>query len=215
MVTDKKKIALFGSGGHAKVILDSIEKQGLYEVAVVVDPYKKETTFEGLPIVPTLPTDLNLGVVALGDNWKRAKLVREILLATPAFQFVAVIHPSAEIATTAKIGAGTVIMAGACVNSSTTIGEHCIINTRASVDHDGQVNEFASIAPGAVLGGDVHVGAYAAIGLKASLIHGCKIGEHAVVGVGSVVVADVPAFSVAYGNPCKVVRERKAGDSYL
>ena len=36
---------------------------------------------------------------------------------------------------------------------------------------------------------------------------GVTIGENSVIGAGSVVTKDIPKNSVAYGNPCRVVRE--------
>jgi len=33
------------------------------------------------------------------------------------------------------------------------------------------------------------------------------IGSNAVIGAGSIVTSDIPANSIAVGNPCKVIRE--------
>ena len=41
----------------------------------------------------------------------------------------------------------------------------------------------------------------------AVILPGVTIGENSVIGAGSVVTKDVPKNSVAYGNPCRVVRE--------
>ncbi len=45
------------------------------------------------------------------------------------------------------------------------------------------------------------------IGANAVIVAGIKIGKHAVIGAGSVVTKDVPAFSVAVGNPAKVIKK--------
>jgi acetyltransferase-like isoleucine patch superfamily enzyme len=44
------------------------------------------------------------------------------------------------------------------------------------------------------------------IGFNVSILKGVSIGEGAVVGAGSVVVHDIPPYSLAVGNPAKVVR---------
>lgn len=44
------------------------------------------------------------------------------------------------------------------------------------------------------------------IGAGAVICPGVTIGENSVIGAGSVVVKDIPANSVAAGNPCKVIR---------
>lgn len=45
------------------------------------------------------------------------------------------------------------------------------------------------------------------IGAGAIVLPGVKIGDNCVIGAGSVVTKDVPANSVAVGNPCRVLRE--------
>lgn len=47
------------------------------------------------------------------------------------------------------------------------------------------------------------------IGTNVTILNGVTIGEGAIIGAGSVVREDIPAWSVAYGNPCKVVAMNK------
>ncbi len=54
---------------------------------------------------------------------------------------------------------------------------------------------------------DVHIGKNVWIGAGAVIVPGVTIGDNSVIGAGSVVTKDIPANSVAYGTPCKVVRE--------
>ena len=51
----------------------------------------------------------------------------------------------------------------------------------------------------------VHIGRYAWIGQNSFIMKGVTIGEGAIIGVNSVVVNDIPAYSVAMGNPARVV----------
>lgn len=46
------------------------------------------------------------------------------------------------------------------------------------------------------------------IGCGAILLSGITIGRGAIVGAGSVVTKSIPPFTIAVGNPCKVVRHR-------
>lgn len=45
------------------------------------------------------------------------------------------------------------------------------------------------------------------IGGGAIIMPGVTIGDNVVVGAGSVVTRDIPSNKIAYGNPCKVVRD--------
>lgn len=53
----------------------------------------------------------------------------------------------------------------------------------------------------------VHIGSNVWIGAGVIIVPGVHIGDNSVIGAGSVVTKDIPADSVAYGNPCRVVRE--------
>lgn len=54
---------------------------------------------------------------------------------------------------------------------------------------------------------DVHIGNYVWVGANSVIVPGVTIGDNCVIGAGSVVCKDIPANSVAVGNPCKVIRE--------
>ena len=53
----------------------------------------------------------------------------------------------------------------------------------------------------------IHIGKNVWIGAGAVIMPGITIGDNSVIGAGSIVTKDVPANCVAYGNPCRVVRE--------
>lgn len=53
----------------------------------------------------------------------------------------------------------------------------------------------------------VRIGRYAWVGLGSAILKGVTIGEHSIIGVRSVVVSDVPPFSIAMGNPARVVKK--------
>ena len=53
----------------------------------------------------------------------------------------------------------------------------------------------------------VHIGKNCWIGAGAIIMPGVSIGDNTVIGAGSVVTNDIPANVVAYGTPCRVIRE--------
>lgn len=52
----------------------------------------------------------------------------------------------------------------------------------------------------------VKIGNNVWIGGNVIILHGVTIGNNCTIGAGSVVTKDIPANSIAYGNPCKVAR---------
>lgn len=59
---------------------------------------------------------------------------------------------------------------------------------------------------------DVHIGDNVWIGAGAVIVPGVRIGDNSVIGAGSVVTRDIPAATVAAGNPCRVLRTIGEGD---
>ena len=90
-------------------------------------------------------------------------------------------------------GCLVLILTVVAVLSDTTLGEHTIINTGATVDHDCVIGDFVHIAPGAHLAGNVHVDEGALLGIGSCVIPGCKIGKDTIIGAGATVICDVPS----------------------
>jgi sugar O-acyltransferase (sialic acid O-acetyltransferase NeuD family) len=218
----KKKLIIIGASGHAKVVLDIFEKMNDREVIGFIDNQKQAGSyFLDYPILGNeeilsqhSAEDTAL-IIAIGDNWIRQEVRNRIKNTYPEFSFATGIHPSAQIGKAVGIGEGTVVMAGAVINSCCKIGEGCIINTRASLDHDGTMEDFSSVAPNVAAGGNVTIGTCASIGIGASIKHGIHIGAHAVVGGQSFVHTNISERGVAYGVPAKLIRLREIGEKYL
>ncbi len=220
-----KQIAILGGARQAGVVIDIVEKAGEYGIAGLIDiSQPKGAQILGYSILgddgdfPRLAGDLALGgwIIAIGDNWRRFQVWQRIReLVGDRLPMCTAIHPSAQIGRDVSIGEGTVLMAGAVVNSGARIGAGCIVNTNSSVDHDCHLDDFSSAGPGVTIGGSVRVGKCSALALGANVIHGMTIGEHTVVGAGATVVRSLPDRVVAYGTPARIIRKRAPGDQYL
>lgn len=121
----------------------------------------------------------------------------------------AAIHPNATIATTAKIGAGSIVNAGSVIQPFVTIGKSVMIHANTGIDHDCTIEDFANIAPGATLAGWVHVKRAAVIFTQAGITPGCTIGEHAIIGAGATVTTDIAPHTTVVGTPAKPIKTDK------
>lgn len=204
-------VFVYGGGGHAKVIIDILERMKRIRLAFVVDDMRGRAAARlcgyriigGSDALLARRSRVKSGIVAIGDNGARARVAAWLL--EHGFRAARAIHPAAAIASDVEIGDGTAIMAGAVINSGTRIGSHVIVNTGATVDHDCTIGDFAHIAPGCHLCGGVKVGAGTLLGVGTSVIPGVAIGTNAVIGAGSTVLQDVPDGARMAGSPCRPV----------
>ncbi len=219
-----KNIVIIGASGHGSVVLDCVERQGIFNIVGFIDSFQKKGTkkcgYEVLGNEFDLPLikekfDVFGGIIAIGDNWVRNEMVQRITGICDDFNFVSVIHPNACIGKGVQIGKGTTVMPGAIINCNSKVGDFCIVNTNASLGHDGLLQNFSSLSPGVCIGGNFRLGAFSAISLGVKIIENITIGAHSVVGAGSLVLNDIHDKAIAYGNPTKVVRNRLIGESYL
>lgn len=220
----KEQVLIFGASEHAKVIIDIFEKEGKFQILGLIDDnIHLGTSFFDYPILGTTEHLTQImeenpnckAFVAIGDNWVRHKVVEKISKIIPTIDFASAIHPSAQIGKHVSIGKGVAVMAGAVINPDSILEDFVIINTRASLDHDGLVKSFSSLAPSVVTGGQVKIGSFTAIGIGATILHGIKIGQHTVIGGGALVLKDCGDHEVLIGSPAKVIRKRAIGDRYL
>lgn len=117
------------------------------------------------------------------------------------------IHPTSFVSRTARIGGGLIMEPLSVVSSHTVIGFGVNIRRGVNIGHHGSIGDFVSINPGANIGGRVSIGDQVTIGIGAVILDGIEIGKGSFVGAGSIVTRSIPPGVVAYGNPCKVVRE--------
>ena len=213
-----RSLVICGAGGHAVSVANVALSAG-YTLAHFIDGYKAGQELFGCKVIAE-PTDVGdpqaySYAIALGDNSARERVYRELIASLGEVSFPALIHSSAVLCSLSSVGAGTVVMPGALIGPNSLVGRFCIVNTRASIDHDCVMEDYASLAPGAVTGGGVRVGERAAVAIGAVVKHGLEVGADSVLGANSYLHRDLPANVTAYGSPAREVRAREAGDKYL
>ncbi|KPL19217.1 MAG: hypothetical protein AMJ92_04200 [candidate division Zixibacteria bacterium SM23_81] len=208
----KDKILIYGAGGHAKVVIDAIEKEQKYKIMAIVDDNSKlhGKNYCGYPVIGGLSklvegkfSDFKI-IIAITDGKVSSKLYRQIK--SLGYKLGIVIHPSAVVARDVLIGPGTMVMANAVINSNAKIGTNVVINTGAIVEHDCEIGDFVHIAPGAHLAGAVKIGEASMVGLGATVIESRQIGENSIIGAGTVVINDIPNNVSAVGVPARIMK---------
>ena len=195
-------VVVIGAGGHAKVVLATLEAAGM-GIASVLDDNQVLWGSELLGVeiqgpVSRAPELGSRGILAIGSNRSRERLADELDL-----RWVTAVHPAATVHSSVEIGAGTVVFAGATIQPDTVVGEHVIVNTGATIDHDCRIGAFSHIAPGVNLAGGVRVGVGTLFGIGSNALPGVEIGDWAVVGASSAVIESVEAEATGLGSPAR------------
>ncbi|HPW65505.1 MAG TPA: acetyltransferase [Salinivirgaceae bacterium] len=190
---------LLGAGGHAKVIIDILTAQGID----ILGLFDNDENIKELLGYPVFTTDEIISpiIISIGDNKKRKTIAERITA-----EFITAIHPSAVVSKYSHLGEGTVVMQNAVVQTSCQIGKHCIINTSASIDHDCVIGNYVHISPNCAVCGNVTIGEGTWVGAGSAIIPGVTIGKWCVIGAGSIVTKNIPDYSLASGNRCRIIK---------
>ena len=208
--TDDVALVLIGGGGHAAVVLDAALQaggrvDGFYDDRPDASIVRAATHLGTIrDITADLPEHQRL-ILAIGDLRQRLTLLAENVPHELSDRFATVVHPSAIVARSVEIEAGTFVGPGAIVNARARVSVDCIINSGAIVEHDCWVRANAHVAPGAVLGGGATVERHALVGIGSRILPGRSVGMWSVVGAGASVIEDVPERTVVAGVPAQPI----------
>lgn len=122
-------------------------------------------------------------------------------------KFINIIHRGEDISKMSRLGVGILINSKVSIAAHTTIGNFVSINRHVSIGHHTTIGDYCSINPGTNIAGRVNIGEGTLIGMGTNVIDGIKIGKNSIIGAGSLVTKDIPDNVVAYGSPCKIVRD--------
>ena len=153
-VMSKPNLILFGPGGHARSCIDVIEKLGDFRIAGLVN------SEEGLQKdcmdyriigkdsdLPWLAKSYQYALITVGqiDTAAVRQRIYEQALSF-GMKFPSIISPLAYVSPKAFVGNGTIVMHGAIVNAGVRLGDNCIVNSKALIEH-----EVLEKLPGATL----------------------------------------------------------------
>ena len=199
------RLIIIGAGGHGRVIADMAMKLGYTDISFLDD--NAEGCWMGCSVAGKTCEILSFDngrtdfVIGIGNNAVRKRIAEQY-----SVNWVTLVHPTAQTAIDVKLGAGTVVMAGAIINASARVGAHCIINTGAIVEHDNVLGDYVHISPRAALAGTVHIGEATHIGIGAVVRNNLHIIGGCVIGAGAVVVKNIESSGTYIGVPARIMK---------
>ena len=114
-----------------------------------------------------------------------------------------IIGPNCTFIDNDKINIGNYIMFAPNVQIYTAFHPTNAIERLGKAKEDGSFEFCKTITASVTIGDNVWIGGGAII------MPGVKIGNNVVIGAGSIVTRDIPSNVIAFGNPCRVIRENK------
>ena len=203
-----KQVVVIGAGGHGKVVVSTLQAAQFVVDAIYDDNQLLWGTYIlGVPVrgpiseLTKSPQKFK-GIVGIGDARIRQRVV-ELL----PIEWLTAIHPQSFIHQSVKLGEGSVVFAGAVIQSHAVVGQHVIVNTCASIDHDCVIGDFVGLGPGTHLSGAVQIEDRCLIGTGCSVIPRIHIHSDVTVGAGTVVIQDVPCGCTVVGPTPRIVRQ--------
>ena len=209
-----KRILIVGAGGFGREVLqwarDAWPAQaGLIAGFLSADADRLHASGCNLPILadPTvyIPQPGDGLVLAIGIIEIRRRVAES--LASRGGEFLTLIHPTAIVAPTAMIGAGSIVCPYSILSDSANIGRCVLLNYHASLGHDASAGDHAVLSPYASLGGHAHIAEDVFMGLHASVGPGKRVGARSKISANSCALCDVPADSIIFGVPGRMGRK--------
>lgn len=209
-----KRLAIFGTGGLAKEVLDLALDQGYTEIVFLSQEICEQTTIFEYPIEKEdvfFQSDIQNYdfVIAVAEPKIRKKIFNKYdTLAYPNL-----VHSQAtlgyQVREVLNNSYGNIIAAGARLTNSIYMGNFNIVSFNSTVGHDCILDSFVSIMPGVNISGCVHLREGVYVGTNATVLPGksCSelyiLGQYSVVGAGSVVLNGTQEYSTYVGVPAR------------
>jgi acetyltransferase EpsM len=210
-----QRLVILGTRTLAIEVADLISEIPSYKVEAFVENVDREKTREKIEGIPILWIDeiaqlvhSHQAICALATT-HRSHFVHQAT--TMGMSFTTIIHPSALLSLTARLGQGSIIARGANIGSHCGIGQHVLVGRGVLVGHHTNIADFVTVQMGANIAGACKIGHATYIGMSATVIDHISIGEHSVIGAGAVVTENIPSRVLAVGVPARIIKENIDG----
>ncbi|MFG3200923.1 acetyltransferase [Streptomyces sp. NPDC048192] len=210
-------LVIIGAGGFARETAQAVRDAGGFTLLGHLDddPALHGKEVDGVPVLGGCDMVHDLpgaqAVVCVGnprDYAARARLVRRLGL--PADRYATVIHPTAAVSASSRIGPGSVLLAHCALTAAVQVGAHVAVMPHVVLTHDDVVGDHTTLASGVRLGGGARLEPGAYVGSGALIREGTTIGAWSLIGMGSTVLGDVPPGEVWAGSPARRLRAADA-----
>ena len=214
-INNKLSLAVVGAGGHCTSLMDVIECIEFFELkGIIAKEIKVGNHINGYPVIgedkdfqrfQELGFAFAIGIGQIKSHFLRKRIFDQLVNLTALLPNI--ISPYARVSPRSQMGIGNSIMHNVVINANVSVGDNCIINSKALVEHDAIIGSNTHISTGAIINGDVKVGDNCFIGSGAVIANGINICNNVIIGAGAVVVRDIDIQGVYVGNPLRCLNK--------
>ena len=211
----KRELVVVGCGGHARFILGIIRLLD-FNACGLIDlgsGWDKSEIIMDVPVVGCIDSihhQYSLGiknvVLGVGDNCLRERVF--ISLKDTGFTFPNVIHPSATIDSSARLGIGNVIGPNVVIGAEVKLGSNNIINTGAVIEHQCSIGDHNHLSLNCTICGNVLIKNNVFLGAGSTVVNQLTISSHTILGAGGTLVSSIEKDGLTMvGCPAREIRK--------
>lgn len=214
IMSEKKSLIIVGAGGCGREALQwarDANKQGAkWEIKGFIDddPDALDGVNCDLPVLSSIDAYSicreDRFICCIGNGGARKKISER--LRDRGAIFANLIHPTAVIADSSKIGDNVLIYPFSLVSDNAAIGDGCIVNMYSSIAHDAVLGEYCTISAHCDVTGRCRLGDRVFMGTTSSIVPGTMVGDGAYICAGSTVMAGIKSGRKVMGNPAKMIQ---------
>lgn len=204
-----KKLIIIGAGGLGREVAQYVKDINLikpeYEFLGFIDddPLQKGKIYNSdrvLGDMSTLKEMQNIYVFcAIANPGIKKKICCE--MQEYKSKFTNIIHPSAYISPSVKLGKNVLISPNCVLTTNITIEDFVIINPQCGIGHDTCIGEYTTLYWNVNTGGFVKIGKNVQLGTQTFIRQGLSVGDDVISGAGAVIVKDVENGKTVKGVP--------------
>lgn len=208
----KKKLYIIGAGGFGREVLSIARDLEPHQSAWKIEGFLNSECYmdaldgintDGYRICESIEEHIisndNVYVFAIADVHAKEKMCTDFL--NKGAQFINLIHPTARIGYTAKVGIGLIMAPFSWISENTEIGDFVTVNVHSTIGHDAKVEDYCTLSAHCDVTGHTILHKKVFLGSKASVCPHIEIGEEAYIGAGSIVIQNVKTGIKVFGNP--------------
>jgi sugar O-acyltransferase (sialic acid O-acetyltransferase NeuD family) len=140
-------------------------------------------------------------VIGIGSGAVRRSI--DVKLSNCGMTSAILIHPTATLGYSVRIGEGSIICAGVRATTNIALGRHVHLNLNSTVGHDSTLGDYVTVNPLVAISGWVSIGSGSMLGTHSAVLQQLSVGADSVVGAGACVVKDVPDHAIVKGVPAR------------